>query len=332
MTSFFHPTNSFPIHTYSKREEEDHLQDHDWRIGMIGLGHMGSAVAETLLASGFALTGYDIDDSAVNRLREKGMKGASGIREAVKGANVIFTSLPNSQTVRDVFLSPEGIAAHVEPGAVVVELSTVSPGVIHESEAQLNFRGAKLLDSPISGSPGEARQGKLTLLVGGSESDLQRVRPVLNTFADNIMHVGRAADAKTIKIINNMMTMGNVLVAAEAFAVGIKAGIDPDTLFSALSESGGRSHHFCKRFPNALKRNFNPGFTVELGEKDLSLAMELAQSLNVPTPAAGLIRQLYHVAMAEGLSKEDIVAVLKLYEKWGGVEAKSENARHAGDG
>jgi len=130
-----------------------------------------------------------------------------------------------------------------------------------------------------------------------------------------------------VKIVNNMMTMGNVLVAAEAFCVGVKAGIEPDLLFEVLGRSGGRSHHFTKRFPNALAGDFEPGFSVVLGEKDLGLALELSQSLGVPSPIAGLARQMYRIAMAEGLSSEDIVAVLKLFEKWGGVQARGEAAR-----
>jgi 3-hydroxyisobutyrate dehydrogenase-like beta-hydroxyacid dehydrogenase len=129
-----------------------------------------------------------------------------------------------------------------------------------------------------------------------------------------------------------MMTMGNVLVAAEAFCVGVKAGIDPDLLFEVLSNSGGRSHHFTKRFPNALAGNFTPGFSVALGEKDLGLALEFSRSLGVPAPTTGLARQMYGIAMSEGLSSEDIVSVIKLFENWGGTQARSSTDREAHDG
>jgi 3-hydroxyisobutyrate dehydrogenase len=102
----------------------------------------------------------------------------------------------------------------------------------------------------------------------------------------------------------------------------VKAGIAPDLLFEVLSGSGGRSHHFTKRFPNALAGDFEPGFSVALGEKDLGLALELSRSMGVPSPTTGLVRQMYRIAMSEGLSSEDIVAVLKLFEKWGGVQAR----------
>ena len=133
---------------------------------------------------------------------------------------------------------------------------------------------------------------------------------------------------KTVKLVNNMMTMGNVLVAAEAFAVGLKAGIEADVLFSILSCSGGRSHHFVKRFPKALDRNFEPGFSIRLGEKDLSLALDLARGLGVPVPTTALVQQMYRTAMSEGLAAEDIVAVSKVFEGWGGVSLESATGRN----
>src|SRR6516164_2227111 len=113
-----------------------------------------------------------------------------------------------------------------------------------------------------------------------------------------------------------MMSMGNVLVAAEAFALGVAAGVDPQTLYDVLSVSGGRSHHFTKRFPNALKGDFSPGFKMELGEKDLALAIALGRSRRLPTPAASAVRELYAMALAEGLRGQDIVALLAMYRRW----------------
>jgi 3-hydroxyisobutyrate dehydrogenase-like beta-hydroxyacid dehydrogenase len=172
------------------------------------------------------------------------------------------------------------------------------------------------------------------LTAGGDREALETVEPLLKCFGRTVQYVGPVGAAKIVKIVNNMMTMGNVLVAAEAFCVGVKAGIAPDLLFEVLSGSGGRSHHFTKRFPNALAGDFEPGFSVALGEKDLGLALELSRSLGVPSPTTGLVRQMYRIAMSEGLSSEDIVSVLKLFEKWGGVQARSSTAReaNAGDG
>ena len=129
-------------------------------------------------------------------------------------------------------------------------------------------------------------------------------------------HTGPAGTAKVVKLVNNMMAMGNVLVAAEAFALGVAAGVEPAKLYEVLSVSGGRSHHFTKRFPNALKGDFSPGFKMELGEKDLALAVDLGRSMRLPTPTASAVRELYALALAEGFRGQDIVALLAMYQRW----------------
>jgi hypothetical protein len=215
---------------------------------------------------------------------------------------------------------------------VLVELSTIDPATIEEIERAVSEQGAVLLDVPVSGSPAEARRGELVLTAGGDREALEAVEPILKCLGRTVQYVGPAGAAKIVKIVNNMMTMGNVLVAAEAFSIGVKAGIDPDLLFEVLSRSGGRSHHFTKRFPNALAGDFKPGFSVALGEKDLGLALDLSRSLGMPSPTTGLVRQMYRIAMSEGLSSEDIVAVLQLFEKWGGVQARGSTRREPSSG
>jgi 3-hydroxyisobutyrate dehydrogenase-like beta-hydroxyacid dehydrogenase len=125
-----------------------------------------------------------------------------------------------------------------------------------------------------------------------------------------------------VKLVNNMMAMGAVMVAAEAFTLGVAAGVDPEKLFEVLSVSGGRSHHFLKRFPNAIKGDFRPGFKMELGEKDMALAIEFGRSLRMPTPTASIVRELMATALAEGYRGQDIVAVQDMYSRWAKEGAK----------
>lgn len=299
----------------------------DPEIGFVGLGNMGGAMVEAILEGGYPVAVYDVDAAAASALEPLGARAASELEALTAWSDVVLTSLPDAPAVREVYLGEGGLLATARSGTVLVELSTIDPGTTEELERAVSERGAVLLDVPVSGSPAEARRGELVLTAGGDRTALDAVEPILKCFGGIVHYVGPAGAAKTVKIVNNMMTMGNVLVAAEAFSVGVKAGIDPDLLFGVLSRSGGRSHHFTKRFPNALAGDFEPGFSVALGEKDLGLALELSQSLGVPAPAAGLARQMYRIAMAEGLSSEDIVAVLKLFEKWGGVQARGEAAR-----
>ena len=309
------------------------MSTRDRKIGFVGLGNMGGAMVEAMLKSGYWVAVYDVDEAAASALEPLGAQKATGPMLLAAQADVIFTSLPDAQAVRNVYYGEEGLISGARPGTVLVEVSTIDPATIEELERPISQRGAVLLDVPVSGSPTEARRGELVLTAGGDREALDAVEPILKCFGQTVQYVGPAGAAKTVKIVNNMMTMGNMLVAAEAFTIGVKAGIDPDLLFEVLSRSGGRSHHFTKRFPNALAGDFTPGFSVALGEKDLRLALELSRSLGMPSPTASLVDQMYRIAVSEGLSSEDIVAVLKLFEKWGGVQARgSTTHREAGDG
>jgi 3-hydroxyisobutyrate dehydrogenase-like beta-hydroxyacid dehydrogenase len=294
------------------------MNDTNWRIGIVGLGAMGGQIAQALLAGGYPISVYDINPDLLSKFSTLGFIKTNSIEELTKKSNLIFTSLPNSKIVREVYLGSGGIVDNILPESIVVDLSTIEPEAIREIHTAISSKSAYMLDCPVSGGPNEARKGELVLIVGAEEELLEKVNPVLKCISKSIFHVGAPGDGKVVKLVNNMMTMGNILIAAEAFSVGVKAGIDPNLLFNVLSKSGGRSYHFNKRFPNALERNFEPGFTVELGEKDVGLAVDLSKTLQLPLPVMNLVRQLYGVAISEGLGKEDIVSVLKIYENWSG--------------
>ena len=175
---------------------------------------------------------------------------------------------------------------------------------------------------PLSGGlygqrqPQRSARGQADPDRGGKKADVTRAEPVLKLLGSDWKYTGPVGTAKVVKIVNNMMSMGNVLVAAEAFALGVAAGVEPEKLYDVLSVSGGRSHHFTKRFPNALKGDFSPGFKMELGEKDLALAVELGRTIRMPTPSASATRELYAMALAEGFRGQDIVALLAMYQSW----------------
>jgi 3-hydroxyisobutyrate dehydrogenase-like beta-hydroxyacid dehydrogenase len=295
------------------------MDTNKWRVGVIGLGNMGSGIAEAFLTAGYKTFVYDLNNLAVENLVAKGAAGYKNVKELTNESNIIFTSLPNSNAVKNVYLGEDGLVKSVKPGTILVELSTIEPDTVKEVEIKLKENDAHLLDIPVSGSPDEARRGELKLIAAGDELLLQAINPVLHSFGEVINYVGPVGNAKIIKLVNNLMTMGNMVVAAEAFSIGVKAGVDPNLLFGVLNKSGGRSHQFSKRFPNALENNFKPGFTVDMGEKDVGLAIELSRELEIPTPVAGLVRQIYQILLSEGSDREDIVSILKLYEKWGGI-------------
>ena len=286
------------------------------QLAVIGMGQMGSGMAGRLREAGYDVAGYDINPAQASRLTAQGFGMAASVAEAVRGRGVLLTSPPDSKAVREAWLGAAGIVANAETGSLLIELSTIDPETMREVAAAAAQRGLGVIDCPVSGSPNEARAGKLVLITGGDRATIARAEPILAELGSATQHTGDVGTAKVVKIVNNMMSMGNVLVAAEAFALGVAAGVAPQTLYGVLSVSGGRSHHFTKRFPNALKGDFSPGFKIELGEKDLALGIALGRSRGLPTPAASAVRELYAMALAEGFRGQDIVALLAMYRRW----------------
>lgn len=286
-------------------------------IAMVGLGQMGGAIALRMRACGADIIGYDIDAATRESCAARGLAVAPSMAQAVHGRSMVLTSLPNSAVVEAVWCGPGGLSELAVPSQLCVELSSIDPGTMQRAAGRVGARGARVVDCPVSGSPGEAGEGKLVLIVGGEEGDIERARPVLAMFGGTIRIAGGIGTGKVVKIVNNMMTMANILAASEAFALGAKAGVAPSVLFDILSVSGGRSSQFLKRFPWVLERDFEPRFKMELGEKDLALGVELGRACGQPTPLASTARELYATALASGYRGRDIVSLVQMYERWG---------------
>jgi len=281
------------------------------RVAVIGLGAMGGAVAARLVGSGYDTLVYDIDDAAVTRLTDKGAERCD--LAGAGAAEVIITSLPNDKIVTDTLIGTGVLAAWA--GRVLIELSTTLPDTVRAVAAAGAEHGVAVVDAPVSGGPNEALAGKLVELVGAEPDALDRARPVLETLG-GIEHVGAVGNGKTVKLLNNLMAMGSIVVAAEAFTLGVRLGLDRHELFDVLSRSGGRSFHFLKRWPYALADDYHARFAVALGEKDIRLGLELGHQNDYVMPAASIVHQVFEMARAKGLANEDVVAVLKVYQDW----------------
>ena len=299
------------------------------RIGFIGLGAMGGGMAGHLVRSGYAVTGYDVSAERAEAAARAGVTRAASPSAAVADADVVMSSLPHPAAVRATYLGPDGVVARARAGAVLVDLSTIDPDTWKEVGRAAAARGLDCLDAPVSGGPAEAGGGKLVFLVGGDERVLARCRPLFDVLGTEIHHVGPLGSALVVKIVNNVMSMGNVAVAAEAMVLGVKAGMDPQRLFDILSTSGGRSHHFLKRFPKILEGDFAPSFSIGLSRKDVALALTMASSLELPMPVAAAVLQVYEAARAQGLANLDMGGVTTMYEKWAGVEVRSRGGQPA---
>lgn len=284
-------------------------------LAFVGVGQMGCGMALRLVASDFDVTGFDISEKSRAQAQASGLKTERELKAALLGRSVILSSVPNAETARQAWMGTEGILEYAEPGSFGIELSTIDPKTMCEIAAAAQAKGIRMIDAPVSGGPAEAANGTLVLMVGGKQEDINELDSVLKALSSAYHYTGAVGTGKTVKLVNNMMSMGNILVAAEAFALGTAAGVDADLLFSVLSGSGGRSHHFLKRFPNAIQGNFAPGFKLELGEKDLALAIEFARTVNHPTPAASTVRELMAMGLASGYRGQDVVAMLDFYNK-----------------
>jgi len=297
------------------------------RIGFVGLGTMGGPMARRLAAQGHQVTGYDVDGARAARAREGGVTLATSPGGAAENADAVLSSLPDPAALRRAYLGADGVLGTVKAGATLLDLSTVDPDTWREVAAAARVKGVDCLDAPVSGGPAEAGNGKLVFLVGGDDAVVDRCRSLLMSLGTEIHHVGPLGSGQIIKLVNNVMSIGNVAVAAEAMVLGVKAGMDPQRLFDILSTSGGRSHHFLKRFPNVLAGDFTPYFGIALSRKDIALALGMAAKLEVPMFVASTVRQVYEAAHAEGFGQLDMAAVTKLYEHWTGVTVRAAAGR-----
>lgn len=294
------------------------------RIGFLGMGAMGGPMARRLVHLGFSVTGYDVSAKRTETAATEGVTIAGSAAAAAEDADVVMSSLPNPAAVRAAYLDANGAISTLRAGAILVDMSTIDPNTWHEVAGAARARGAESLGAPISGGPAEAGSGRLVFLIGGEASVIDRCRSILEALGSEIHHLGPLGAGHIVKLVNNVMSMCNVAVAAEAMVLGVRAGMDPQRLFEVLSTSGGRSHHFLKRFPNVLAGDFTPHFSIALSRKDLSLALQMAESLGVPMLATSTVRQVYEAAAAQGLDTLDMAGVTTLYERWAGVKVRTK--------
>ena len=294
------------------------------KLGFIGLGVMGGNMCRHILQSGkYQLTVSDIDPGKASEIAALGATAAS-LEDLVRGNKVIAASLPNPAVVRAVFTGPGGVIDWVQPGTIILDLSTVDSDTSKEVAAALEAKGAIYVDTPVSGGKFDSLKGTLTLIIGAREEELESVRPLLELLGNSIHFAGTRGAGSTIKLVNNVISMGNTLVAAEAFVLGAKAGVDGGTLFNILQHCGGRSLRMTKRFPTVLKGDFSPRFTVDLAEKDLALAMDLAHKLKVPMLLASLCHDFFLMTSRSGRGGLDATAVVEFLETMADVQVRGE--------
>ncbi len=297
------------------------------KVGFIGLGVMGKRMAANVLKGGFQLVVSDLNKEAVRELVEMGAEEGQTPAEVAKEADLVLTSLPNSAIVEGVILGKDGVLEGIKEGAIIVDLSSITPKSIQNIARKASQKRVEVLDAPVSGGASGAEKGTLTIMAGGNKEAFEKALPVLKCIGTKVIHVGDVGAGDTVKLVNNLLLGVNMVAVSEALALGVKAGLKPEVLYDIISQSSGSSYALTAKYKNFIaKGNFEPGFAIDLQYKDLQLAVDTAKDLKMPLIIGNLSQQMFEAARAKGLGTEDISAVLKLYEEWGNIEVREEQA------
>lgn len=292
------------------------------RLGFIGLGRMGKPMALNLLRAGFSLAVHNRSRGPVDEMAALGAVPFDSPAEAARRSDVLLTCLPGPSEVRAVTAEAlEGAAA----GSVFIDHSTIDPQTCREVAARAGARGVEFLDAPVSGGISGARDGTLTVMVGGEGRALERCRPILETVGGRIFHCGPVGSGSLAKLVNQAITAVAYSAVAEALVLGAKGGLSLSLLFEILSVSSGRSRVLEQAGPAILEGRFDAEFTLELAMKDLRLAIETARALGVTLGTAEGVRPAYERAIAQGLGGLDHSALVIPVEKEAGVRARARN-------
>jgi 3-hydroxyisobutyrate dehydrogenase len=290
------------------------------RVGFIGLGIMGRGMARNLLKAGFDLRVWNRTASRMDELVAEGATAATSPADIAAQSDVIITCVSDTPDVETVILGESGVIAGIKAGALVIDMSTISPQATQAIAAKLVERGAQMLDAPVSGGSEGAARGTLSIMVGGDAAQIERAMPIFQAMGKTITHVGDHGAGQTVKLVNQILVVGNMLAAAEALLFAQSGGVDLHKALAAVVGGAAGSWMLSNRGPQVLARDWRPGFTIDLQQKDIRLVLAAADQLGVPLPGTALIFQLYRTLQAQGLGAEGNHALIKALEHLAGFE------------
>ncbi|MCC7368616.1 MAG: NAD(P)-dependent oxidoreductase [Chloroflexi bacterium] len=293
------------------------------RLGFIGTGNMGRHMARHLLEAGHPLTVHDTRRAAAEALEGAGAGWAESPAELAEASDIVFTSLPGPPQVEAVALGERGVLANLPDGGILVDLSTNSPTVVRKLAEAGAERGVAVLDAPVSGGVFGAESGRLAIMVGGDRAAFDRCKPLFDAIGDHVVYCGASGTGSATKLVNNMISLSLNMLLGEALALGVKAGVDLATLVDVVQSSSGATWKLGNNYPKFLfKGNFEPGFALDLGAKDLRLGTSLAKELGMPLDIANLVEQRFIEAQSRGWGGLHADVVVKLIEERVGVELR----------
>ena len=291
------------------------------RIGVIGLGLLGGAVASRLLRGGLEVAGHDVRPEAVDALRAQGLRPAASVAEAAAGADAVITILPTLESVEAVWLGPGGLVETAPRQARLLQMSTISQALTLRLAGAAAARGLAFLDTPMSGTSGMVARGDCTIFAGGAAADVEACRPAFDAIAKKTLHIGPVGAATLAKLATNMLVGLHTAALAEALVLGAKGGLAPAALVEIFRESAAGSRMVEVRGPLMAERRFAPQMKLELFLKDFKLMLEEGQHLGVALPLTSLTHQLCTATVAAGRGGEDLAALITTLERLAGLDA-----------
>ncbi len=289
-------------------------------VGFIGLGIMGRGMAHNLLKAGFDVCVWNRTASRMTSLAEAGAQTAVSPADLAARCGVIITCVSDTPDVVAVVLGEQGVIHGVQEGALVVDMSTISPQTTREIADRLNEKGVHMLDAPISGGSEGAANGTLSIMVGGDAAQVERAMPYLQAMGKAITHVGGQGAGQTVKLVNQILVVGTMLAVSEALLFAEAGGLDLQKTLAAVEKGAAGSWMLSNRGSQAIVRDWRPGFTIDLQQKDLRLVLEAADQFGVPLMGTSQCFHLYRTLQAQGLGLEGNHAMIKALEHLAGFQ------------
>jgi len=294
------------------------------KIGFIGLGIMGKPMARNLMKKGYSLVVYNRSKGPIEELVNDGAKAALSPKEVAEKSEIIITMLPDSPEVAEVILGENGLLEGARKGAIIIDMSSISPVITKKIHKEVSKKGVKMIDAPVSGGETGAIEGALAIMVGGEKKVFEDCLGIFKVLGKSIVHVGDIGAGGFVKLANQIIVALNMEAMSEALVLGVKAGVDPKLLYEAIKGGLAGSRVLDAKVPSILERRFKAGFKIRLHIKDLKNALNSAKELGIPLPLTSLVHEMFQALNREGKGEEDHSAIIKFIEGLAKVEVKGE--------
>lgn len=290
------------------------------KVAWIGLGIMGSPMSENLIKAGYSVTGYTLEQDKIDRLVAAGGTGASSIADAVGDADVVITMVPASPQVEAIAYGPDGILENAKRGALLVDMSSITPQTSVDLAKNAAEKGIRVLDAPVSGGEAGAIEAVLSIMVGGEQADFDAAKPLLDALGKTIVLCGPHGSGQTVKAANQLIVAVNIQACAEAVVFLEKSGVDLTAALDVLNGGLAGSTVLTRKKDNFLKRDFAPGFRIDLHHKDMGIVTDAARNVGAALPVGGVVAQLVASLRAQGDGGLDHSALLRSVDRLSGSQ------------